>query len=236
MANAVGANDDETGALPPFGVPAGSKARSIEAAAIAGIAYSVLAITAIVLLNRTPSLSLSDEALTAWFDEVDNRATLILGLNLAALSSIAFLWFVAVIRRRIGNREDRFFATVFFGASIAYVSAWLLAASAIAAPAVASTQLDAATVSPASATLAGGQGAAVLLVIAPRLQAVFVFTTSTIVLRSRVLPTWLAVLGYVFGLILFVTPLVINPLGFAFPVWVFVFSTVLLVVRPTGDL
>jgi hypothetical protein len=64
----------------------------------------------------------------------------------------------------------------------------------------------------------------------------FVFTTSTIVWRSRVLPTWLAVLGYVFGLILFVAPLVIRPLGFAFPVWVFVVSTVLLIVRPTGDL
>jgi hypothetical protein len=29
------------------------------------------------------------------------------------VSAVAFLWFVAVIRRRVGDREDRFFVTVF---------------------------------------------------------------------------------------------------------------------------
>lgn len=209
-----------------------ARARSIEAAAIAGIVYSILKLTALALLDRTPRLSLDDDELTAWFDEAGNRSALLLGLNLAAISSIAFLWFVAVIRRRIGDREDRFFSTVFLGSAIAYVGAWLLAASAIASPAVAVTLLDAATISGSSATLAGGLGAAVLLVVAPRLQAVFVLTTTTIVLRSRALPTWFAVIGYVFGLNLLVVPLIARPLGIAFPIWVFVVSVALLIARP----
>jgi len=39
----------------------------------------------------------------------------ILALNLVPLSGIAFLWFIGVVRDRIGEREDRFFATVFLG-------------------------------------------------------------------------------------------------------------------------
>jgi hypothetical protein len=70
--------------------------------------------------------------------------------------------FVAVIRRRLGNREDRLFATVFFGSGIAYVAVWLVGAAVLAGPAIAMTMLDAAEVTPASASLAGGVAAALV--------------------------------------------------------------------------
>lgn len=211
-----------------------SRARSIEAAAIAGVVYAVLALVALALFNRAPRLSLTDDQLTAWYDDPENRSGLLLGLNLAAISSIAFLWFVAVIRRRIGDREDRFFSTVFLGSAIAYVAAWLLAAAMLASPAVAVSLLEAATISPATATLAGGQGAAVLLVVAPRLQAVFVFTTTTIILRNGALPRWFAVLGYLVGVVLLVVPIVTRPVGVTFPLWVLATSVAFLVARPNG--
>ena len=65
------------------------------------------------------------------------------------------------------------------------------------------------------------------------MQAVFIFTTSTVILRSRVLPSWVAVAGYLIGLAMFVVPIVWRSLGLAFPIWVFVVSIVLLVARPT---
>lgn len=208
------------------------RGRSIEAAAIAGVVYAVLTLIALALFADAPRLALDDAQLTAWYDDAGNRSGLLLGLNLAAISSIAFLWFVAVIRRRIGDREDRFFSTVFFGSAIAYVAIWLLAASMAASPAVAVGLLDAATISPASATLASGQAAAVLLVVAPRLQAVFVFTTTTIILRTGVLPRWFGMIGYVVGLMLLVVPVVSRPIGVAFPIWVLATSIALLIARP----
>ncbi len=116
--------------------------RSLEAAAVAGMAYSVLAVSGLVLLSRFPDLGMSDEELTRWFDDSGRRAEVIVGLNLVSISAIAFLWFVAVIRRRLGDREDRFFGTVFFGSSIAYVGVWVVAAAVIAAPAIVSTLFD----------------------------------------------------------------------------------------------
>ena len=137
-----------------------------------------------------------------------------------------------MIRRRLGDREDRFFATVFLSSGIAYVAVWLVGAGVLAAPAVAMTQLDVASVSRESATLAGGISGSMILVVAPRLQAVFIFSTSTVILRSRVLPSWLAIVGYVSGLMLFVVPLVTQPVGLAFPVWVFIVSVVMMLKRP----
>ena len=114
-----------------------------------------------------------------------------------------------------------------------YVVVWLIGAAALAAPAVAVTQLDAAAVSPASAALAGGLASSLILVVAPRLQAVFIFSTSTVIMRNRVLPSWLGIVGYVTGIVLFVVPLITQPAGFLFPAWMFAVRAVMLVSRPS---
>ena len=223
---------DELERLPPSAEARRRRGRSIEAAAVAGIAYSVLAGLALIRLSRFPSLELSDAALTAWFDDPAHQAWLVGALTAASFSAVAFLWFVAVIRRRLGDREDKFFATVFFGSGIAYVAIWMVGATALAAPAIATTLVDGATVSSESASLAAGVGAGLVLVVAPRLQAVFVFSTSAVILRSRVLPKWLALVGYAIGLGMIAMPLVAQPVGVAFPVWVFMVSIVILINRP----
>jgi hypothetical protein len=46
-------------------------------------------------------------------------------------AGIAFLWFIGVVRDRIGQREDRFFASVFLGSGLLFV-AMLFAAAAFA--------------------------------------------------------------------------------------------------------
>jgi hypothetical protein len=230
--------DDSDNAPPPLsGLPGPvadrePRGRSIEAAALAGVVYAVLTVLALIRLSRYPSLDLGDEELAAWFDDDAHQAWLIAALSLASIGSIAFLWFVAVIRRRLGDLEDKFFSTVFLGSGIVYVAVWLVGAGALAAPAAAMVQLDAAAVSPASASLAGGIGSSLILVVAPRLQAVFIFSTSTVIMQSQVLPSWLAILGYVSGLMLFVFPLVTQPAGLVFPAWVFIVSVVMMVKRP----
>lgn len=206
--------------------------RSIEAAAIAGVMYAVLSAISLELLSRFPDLDQSQAELEAWFADSGNQTTLIFGCNLVALSSIMFLWFVAVIRRRLGDLEDRFFGTVFLGSALAYVAVWLGHGAAMAAPAVAVSHVDGAAVDVSSLSTASGLGSAFLLVIGPRIQAIFVIVTSTLIVRSRVLPTWLAVVGYVVALGMLVLPLVADPVGLGFPLWVLVVSLVILLVRP----
>lgn len=208
--------------------------RSLEAAAVAGMVYAVLAIGGLLLLSQFPSLDQSNEEITRWFDDSANQSSLILGLNLMVMSSVAFLWFVAVIRRRVGDREDRFFGTVFFGAGIAYVAIWLVGGAALAGPAVTMSVSDSGSVSASSASLAAGIGMGLLLVVALRIQAVFILTTSTVILRSGILPRWLAIVGYVVAVAMFFFPLIADPVGVIFPIWVAVVSIVIFVHRPAN--
>jgi hypothetical protein len=206
----------------------------IESAAIAGIVYSVLSAVAIVLL-RLFDPTLSDQALVSWFSDEGNRWWVILGLNLVTLSSVAFLWFVAVIRRRIGDREDRFFATVFLGSAIAWVVIWMAGAVSLAAVPIAQGFADDWTPTPDSIRVTSGLAAGWLLVVGPRIQALFVFSTSTVFLRTEALPKWLAYVGYAMGLSLFFIPLVWRPVLFGFPIWVLIASSTILLVRGTDQ-
>jgi hypothetical protein len=56
----------------------------------------------------------------------------VVALNLVPFAGIAFLWFIGVVRDRIGEHEDRFFATVFLGSGLLFV-AMLFVASAVTA-------------------------------------------------------------------------------------------------------
>jgi hypothetical protein len=47
-------------------------------------------------------------------------------LALLPFAGIAFLWFMGVIRNRLGEREDKFFATVFLGSGLLFVARHLV--------------------------------------------------------------------------------------------------------------
>lgn len=206
--------------------------RSIESAAIAGVVYAVLTVIGLYLLRPPADLTRSIGSVTTWVEDAGTRARLLVGLNLVSIASVAFLWFVAVIRRRIGEREDRFFSTVFLGSAILYVATFIVGTVALAAPALAFSVIDNAVVDEASVTLAVGTASGLILVVATRLQAVFIVTTSTLVRQAKVLPNWLAYLGYAVAAALFVFPLVTDPIGLAFPAWVLVVSVTIAFTRP----
>ena len=209
--------------------------RSIESAAIAGVIYAVLTIVALVIFRRFPDPSLASTDIAAWYNDTANHTSLIVALNLVSMASVAFLWFVAVIRRRMGDREDRFFSTVFLGSALLYLVTFIAGAVAMAAPAVGSAAMDIGVVDRATATLTVGTTSAMLLIIGPRLQAVFMLTTSTLILRTRVMPNWLAYLGYATGVLLFLFPIVAQPIGVVFPLWVLVVSITIALTRPQPE-
>src|SRR5258705_3884566 len=104
-----------------------SRLNTPKAAAIAGIVFSVLLITMLWLLRRSVPSDPMDSG--AWI--ASNSTTVSLALNLVPFAGVAFLWFIGVLRDRLGLMEDRFFATVFLGSALLFL-AMLFAAAAIA--------------------------------------------------------------------------------------------------------
>ena len=96
------------------------------AGAVAGILFAVLFGISIVLI-RLSVLAGSDDV-SAWTANTLGRATL--ALRLIPFACIFFLWFVGVIRDRLGASEDKFFATVTLGSALVFV-ALTLASSAV---------------------------------------------------------------------------------------------------------
>jgi hypothetical protein len=87
----------------------------------------VFLITALVLLRLSVPAHLGDPG--TWLTDAGRRTAVVIGLNLIPFAGIAFLWFIGVIRDRIGGREDRFFATVFLGSGLLFVGMLFVAAA-----------------------------------------------------------------------------------------------------------
>src|SRR5690242_3041985 len=104
----------------------GGALRTPRAAAIAGIVFSVLLITSLWLLR----LSVPDDPLQIgdWLRVSSSRVWI--ALNLIPFAGIAFMWFLGVLRDRLGVMEDKFFATVFLGSGLMFLGMLFVAAAA----------------------------------------------------------------------------------------------------------
>jgi hypothetical protein len=198
--------------------------RTPRAAALAGIAFAVLLTTALVLV-RLAVPSDPNEAGT-WLTDGHRRDAVIFALNLLPFAGIAFLWFIGVVRDRIGQAEDRLFATVFLGSGLLFI-AMLFATGAIAGGLVLT-----ASDRPAAGVWPFGRRIIFTLfsVYAMRMAAVFAISTTTIATRLRLAPRWLTVLGFATGASLLLTAGTVPGIELVFPTWVLVFSIYILVV------
>ena len=81
-----------------------ARLKTPRAAAIAGILFSVLLITGLVLFR----LSVRADPLETGASLKTSSNRVALALNLVPFAGIAFLWFIGVLRDRLGELEDRF--------------------------------------------------------------------------------------------------------------------------------
>ena len=198
---------------------AAGQLRTPRAAAVAGIIFSVLLIAALVLLKI--SVPANPAVPGSWLTDSHRRAAVAIALNLFPFAGIAFLWFIGVLRDRIGEREDRFFATVFLGSGLLFV-AMIFAAGAVAGGLIAGVTAS----PPGPGTLALGRtvSATLLNVYAMRMAAVFTLTTVTIARRTGIVSRWLTVAGLVSALVLLIGVGFSPWVELLFPLWIMALS------------
>jgi hypothetical protein len=197
-----------------------SALRTPRAAAVAGIVFSVLLITSLALLRV--SVPGNPAVAGGWLTDSGKRSAVAIGLNLIPFAGIAFLWFIGVIRDRIGAHEDRFFATVFLGSGLLFVG-MLFVAAAVAGGLISGI---ASSGSPGAGTLALGRNVTSVLlnVYTMRMAAVFTLTTVTIARRTAIVSRWLTVAGIVTALVLLVGVGISPWVELLFPAWILAVS------------
>ena len=190
------------------------------AAGVAGIVFAILFTVAIVLLRNLPIVSASDDQIADWFASGQDGWAVLGGLYLAPFSGVAFLWFVAVVRDQVGEREDRFFATVFFGSGLLFV-ALLFASAAVASSIVVGVRyLDLPPPTASVVALLRTIAYTVMFAFATRAAALFMLSTATVGLRSGTFPRWFGIVGYLTGGVLLVVVSFYDWVVLALPAWV----------------
>jgi hypothetical protein len=207
-------------------LPAGSPLRTPRAAAVAGVVFSVLLAAALVLLRL--SVPADPRVPGMWLTDPARRAAVTIALNLVPFAGIAFLWFIGVIRDRVGHREDRFFATVFLGSGLLFV-AMLFVAAAVAGGLFAAAARSSGP--PSADTLALGRDVtgSLVNVYSMRMAGVFMLTTVTIARRTEIVSRWLTVAGIVAALVLLVTVGISPWVELLFPAWILALSIDILI-------
>ncbi|HSJ71045.1 MAG TPA: hypothetical protein VLA29_05280 [Acidimicrobiia bacterium] len=198
----------------------GNRLKTPRAAGFAGIIFALLLGASYVLIRL--SIPVDPSTGPAWIDEQAEMVTF--ALSLVPLSGIAFLWFIGVIRDRVGDAEDRFFATVFLGSGLLYL-AMLFVSAGLAGALVATYQAEPVG-SVESGLYAYGREVTYRIssVYAIRMAGVFMISLGTIFVRTKVAPRWLAILTYGLALILLVSVNYSLWLTLVFPAWVLMIS------------
>ena len=89
-----------------------------KAASIAGILFAVLFASSLILLRLAiPEDLIADPN---WVES--GRKKITAALLISPFAGVAFLWFVGVVRDRLGEYEDKFFSTIFFGSSMLFLA------------------------------------------------------------------------------------------------------------------
>ena len=198
--------------------------RTPRAAAFAGILFALLMITSFVLLQisiPSGSIDASD-----WLEE--QAGTVTLALTLLPFAGIAYLWFMGVMRDRLGHLEDQFFSTLFFGSGLLYL-AMTFASAAIAGGILTVYAFDPEILIDSGIYIFSR---AIIYkfnnVYAMRMAGMHMIVLGTIWMRTQIMPRWLALVTFILALVQLVGANFMSSITLVFPTWVFIISAYIL--------
>ena len=203
-------------------------ATSIEVAAVAGIVCAICWSLSLRGLLARPPVGAGRDEVARFYESHHTRVAFLLALMV--IGTVAYLWFIGVVRSRLGQREHRLVGSVFLGASILLTGLVLLGAATLAAPSIL-VDVGGGRPDPGAVSLLRAESAVVLSVFAPRVATLVMFSTATLGRIAGAFPGWLVIISYIVGIAEFVNVTISEPTLYVFPAWIAVVSAVLLVRR-----
>jgi hypothetical protein len=200
------------------------------AGAVAGIIFAVLFTVSVTIFRQTAGDLSSDTG--AWLS--GDTGPFKVALGLLPFAGLAFIWFIAVARERLGSREDQFFSTVFITSGtlfLAMVFAGAAAMGGLVAAAANDPAEFAASTTYSYARQAVGQ---LLSIFAVRMAAIFLLSQAVLWLRTKVMPRWMALLAVLGFLVLMFVYSQAFWLVLVFPAWVGLVSVYILITHLRG--
>ena len=192
-------------------------------AAIAGVIFSMLMMVSLGFVRYAMPVDLTVP--DPWLVEPERRRAVAFALDLVPFAGIAFLWFIGVLRNRLGEREDQFFATVFLGSGLLFVAS-LFGVAAVMRALV--ETMAAGDIGTASYYFGQRMSDALFNIFAIKMAGVFIISTCTIGLRTAFIPRWITIIGYACALVLLLVIANWKWITFIFPLWMLLLSIYIL--------
>jgi hypothetical protein len=201
-------------------------AESPRAAGVTGLLFAILFSVSVVILRVSVGDVTSDNG-GQWL--ADKAGWVKLAIGLMPFAGIFFLWFIGVVRARLGRFEDQFFSAVFLGSGLLFL-AMVFAGAAVAGAMVSSYTRDpSGFTGSTSYWLARDLITQLFSIYALRMAAVFLLSQATLWLRSKVMPLWITLITYPVALLLLFVFTESFWVVLVFPAWVFLVSVLILV-------
>jgi MFS family permease len=201
-----------------------AKLKTPRAAAIAGIVFSALFVAAFWMLRISVPSDPTESG--EWLKT--NSGFVGFALNLLPFAGIAFLWFVGALRDRLGELEDRFFATVFLGSSLLFLAMLFVLAAVVGAIILTFAADSQDVMSTGTFHFARTLTYNVVNIYMIKMAGVFMMSTSTVIIYTDIAPRWVAYLGFTLALLLLFGSSYFSWVFVAFPFWIFLISACLL--------
>jgi hypothetical protein len=182
--------------------------------------FSILLITVFWLVRN--SVPADPQEPGAWLRTSSGRV--MLALNLVPFAGIAFLWFIGVLRDRLGQLEDRLLATVFLGSGLLFLAMLFAASAIVGGILIAFVARPQDLIGSATFRFARAAAYAMINVYMVKMACVFMISTSTTAIYTGLMPRWLAILGASLALLLLFGSYYIPWSFVVFPFWVFLIS------------
>jgi hypothetical protein len=198
-------------------------------AAIAGILFGLLFSTSLVLMRTAIPEEINRD--TGWVTAGSSRINLALGLM--PFAGIAYLWFIGVVRDRLGDFEDKFFSTVFFGSSLVFIGLVFIAMAIAGGILTTYTFINKEAPDFTVIYFARALMLHISNVYALRMAGVTMISLGTIWMRTGLMPRWLAVVTFSLALVLLVVVNYSYWFTLAYPAWVTLISLYILWMRLT---
>jgi hypothetical protein len=196
------------------------RVESPRAGSLAGILFAVTFSVSVILIHVSSGIGPNDTG--AWL--ATSAGQFSLGVGLMPFAGVWFLWFMAVVRTRLGRQEDQFFSTVFLGSGLLFLGMVFVATGA-AGGLVAGYTRDPAGFVGSSAYFFGRSAVSkIFAVYAVRMAALFMSSLAKLWMRTKVMPRWMGLLSYAIGLVLLFAFSQSVWFLLVFPAWVFLLS------------
>jgi hypothetical protein len=221
----MGPTPDEKGARKNYTFMTRAELTTPRSAAVAGIIFSILLMISLVLIWISVPDDLRDP--DKWLSQ--SGKTVDLALYLLPFAGVAFLWFIGVLRDRIGQYEDRFFSTVFFGSGILFLAMLFTSAAVGGGTLMVYRTMPEKLIGSGIYIFGRTVSHQIMHVYTMKMAAVFMFTTCTVSIRTGIIPRWMALFGYGLATVLVLSMGYRAWVPLVFPLWVLLISVYILI-------